>query len=182
MSSGRTKIPEDLYAPILDLAGSLHPETRSRWTGAQIAAWLAAEHGIEVSQRTVSNLLRSLRHEFAQGLQDDARAALLGKLTAQTEAFDELLDGLLDDMASTPKLKLSDRAEVVEVYRRALDTKLRWAGIGEKVTVDANVNVDAAVTVTDARAELAASIAKLAQEPERQGSGEAPRDPEPRGG
>lgn len=161
MSSGRTKIPEELFGAILDLAGSLHPETRSRWTGAQIAAWLASEHGIDVCQRTVTNLLRSLRHELAQGLQDEARAALLGKLTAQVDAFDDLLDGLLADMNTAPKLKLSDRAEVVEIYRRALDTKLRWAGIGEKVTVEADVSVDANVTVTDARAALAEELEKL---------------------
>lgn len=161
MSSGRTKIPDALHAPILELAGSLHPETRTRWTGAQLAAWLASEHGIDVCQRTVNNLLRSLRHELAQGLQDEARAALLCKLTAQVDAFDDEMEALLHDLRTTPKVKLSARAEVVEIYRRALDTKLRWAGIGEKVTVEADVSVDANVTVTDARAALAEELEKL---------------------
>jgi hypothetical protein len=165
MSSGRTKIPDALHPTVLDLAGALHPTTRVRWTHAQIADWLRAEHDIAVCPRTVANLLRSLRQEVSHGLQDDARAALLSKLTAQVEAFDTEMDALLHDLHTTPKLKLGDRAEVLEVYRRALDTKLRWAGVGEKVTVEADVSVDATVAVTDARATLAAELAKLSAGP-----------------
>lgn len=174
MSSGRTKIPDALHAPLLDLAGSLHPETRVRWTHAQLTTWLADTHGIEVAPRTVTNLLRSLRHEVTQGLQDATRSALLAKLSGQVDAFDEEMDALLQDLRTAPGLKLSQRAEALDTYRKALDTKLRFAGVGEKVVVEADVTVDAAVSVTDARAALAASLARLAQEPVGGGSSTSP--------
>lgn len=163
MSSGRTKIPDALHPVLLDLAGSLHPETRARWTSAQLAAWLLAEHGVEVCPRTVSNLLRTLRTEATQGLQDDVRAALLGKLTGQVEAFDAELDALLHDLATAPNLKLGQRAEVVETFRKALDTKLRWAGIGEKASAE--------VSVTGTPDGLAAFLATAF----RQGDGPPPK-------
>ena len=92
MSSGKTKIPDDLAQIALEMSGQIHPATERRWSSQQLADWLRDDHGIEVTARTVSNLLHTLRMEALAPMQDAARHVLLERLAPQLETLDDLIE------------------------------------------------------------------------------------------
>lgn len=157
MSSGKTKIPDDLAQIALEMSGQTHHLTQRRWTSAQLSDWLRDSHGITVDPRTVSNLLRTLRAEALAPAQDAARAVLLERLAPQLTKLDDLIEKMANDAATTEKI--TDRVAMVEMVRRTVETKLRFSGVGEKVEHGGEVNINATHDVTDARRALATALA-----------------------
>lgn len=162
--SATTKIPEGLEEEVLELAGELNPETSRRWTLRELAAWLLEKHRVEVSHMAVGRLLARLRRERAEALRDALRAELAGTLGPQFQRLDELTTKLA--ARATPDGKkgvtVKELALIVDNVRKVLIAKARIAGFADRIELDANVNVDASVTVDDARAAVAAALAKLA--------------------
>lgn len=146
MSSGKTKIPETVADLMLELSGEVHPATQKRWTSAQLAAWLKTEHGITVDPRTVSNLLHTLRTQAALALQDGVRHVILDRLAPQLNALDDLTDALAADASQSTKL--SERVTALEAVRRVIETKLKFSGVGERVTMDTDASEGGSMTAT----------------------------------
>jgi hypothetical protein len=152
-------IPEHLVDLAAEMFGDRNPRTGRRWTYRDLAAWLHAEHGLDVSRECVRRAVKPVRAERAELRREILRDRIGATLSDQLDTLDALLVKLAKD---AQKAKPMQRVDLVDVYRKALETKLRFSGVGERVEAEAEVHVDAAVSVTDARDELAESLAREA--------------------
>ncbi len=152
-------IPEHLIDLAAEMYGDRNPKTGRRWTFRDLAAWLREQHGLEVSRECVRRAVKPVRAERAELRREVLRERIAKTLPDQLDTLDDLLVKLAADAR---KAKPSARLDVVDVFRKALETKLRFSGVGERVETEAEVHVDAAVSVTDARDELAESLAREA--------------------
>ena len=152
-------IPEHLVDLAAEMYGDRNPKTGQRWTFRDLAAWLREQHGLEVSRECVRRAVKPVRAERAELRREILRERIGASLSDQLDTLDGLLVKLAAD---AQKAKPALRLDLVDTYRKALETKLRFSGAGERVETEAEVHVDAAVTVTDARDELAESLAREA--------------------
>lgn len=153
------KIPESLHGELVDLYGEIDPATKKRRGYRELSTWLKAR-GIDASREAVRIVVEPLRRERAEIRRDALRDRIAEKLPDQLAALDKLLERLKRDVERGKTSRA--RARAFNAYRGAIDTKLRAAGIGERVELDAHVEGDLTITVTDARVALAQSIARLA--------------------
>lgn len=144
---GPPKIPPALLPELFDLSQSLHPGTKRVWSDHQIAAHLKAHHGIEVSHDAVTRALNPLRQVARAAIADAVRSKILERIPDQLEALDGLMDKVRALVNPKPGKKPPPPSTVLAVldeFRKAIDTKLKFSGIGEKLNVDADLKSDGA--------------------------------------
>ena len=152
-----TTLPDELVWLLAETYGEINEATKKRWTGRELAALASERMGREVTRPVVERAIAPLRAEWARIARDVARDRIGRKLPAQLDALDDMLTKVGNDFteATTP----GARAGALDTYRKGLLLKLRFSGVGERVEVDGNLNVDGNLTLTDARAQLAARLA-----------------------
>lgn len=146
-NGGQPKIPPSLVPELFDLSQSLHPGTKRVWSDHQIAAHLKSVHGIEVSHDAVTRVLTPLRQVARAAVADAVRSKILDRIPDQIEALDGLMDKVRALAAPKPGKKPPTAATVLSAldeFRKGLDTKLKFSGIGEKLSVDADLKSDGA--------------------------------------
>ena len=177
--AGTTSLPDDLVEHLSELYGTLHPKTGKRWTLRELAAVASQRfpEGVQVSHMAVQRALRPVLAERAQIAREVLRAKITERINLQIDTLDDLLVKIAAD-AFAEDVSAYQRSISVDTYRKALESKLRFGGVGERMEVEADVHVDATVHVTDARAELAEALAREAAGPARRsapgGPGSAP--------
>lgn len=162
-----SKIPPTLHAALWDKSRDLNPATRRVWNDHELAAWLKTAHGIECSHDAVTKILRPLRQTARAAALDAVRERITLELGAQLEALDDIALKVARDARNA---KPSARRELFEAYTKFVTMKLRYA-LGERVEIEADVGVEAKVTVTDARERVAAQLARVAAGAGRRGAG-----------
>lgn len=166
-------IPEKLTAEVLERLKSADPSTGKPYTSRAVAAWLLDTHGVKCSHRAV------LRAQAAADERGDALivAALREELRdAVAPAKARLLRAAkrLDALTSKSK-SVKDIASATNALTRALHELAHLGGVAAPLAVDVTTG---GKPLPDARAALAQSLARLAEESEPDRSGEAPREPE----
>lgn len=177
-------IPDDLVEQLADLRGEVNPKTSRRWTYADLSALLAESFNITASREAVRRAVSPVLAERRGIAREAMREQMLTTLPKQAETLDSLMAKVGADAL---KAKPSARAALADTYRKMLETKLRFGGIGERLEIDADITADGtvAVTVRDARDELAARLARLPGAAPRDEPGGAPgagEEPLPGGG
>lgn len=175
MTSPSTTLPDDLVEALADLYATANPKTGKRWTSHELAALASVRLDRPIAHTTVMRAIRPLLSTRADVTREVLRAKIGERLGAQLDTLDDLLTKIGNDArdAESPY----QRALSTDTYRKALESKLRFSGIAERVEVQAEVHVDAAVSVTDARDELAESLAREAAGPARRRAAGAAGDP-----
>ena len=161
---GPPKIPPALLPELFDLSQSLHPGTKRVWSDHQIAAHLKSAHGIEVSHDAVTRALNPLRAVARAATADAIRSKIVDRIPDQIEALDGLMDKVRAIASPKPGKKPPTPGQVMaalDEFRKGLETKLRFSGVGEKVEMSADVAVEE-VPRGDARDELATVLAREA--------------------
>ena len=154
----RAKIPPTLHGVLWDRSRDINPASRRVWNDHELAAWLREAHGIECAHDAVTKVLRPFRQAARAAALDVVRERITLELGAQLEALDDIaLKVARDARAAKP----SARRELFEAYTKFVTMKLRYA-LGERVEIEADVGVEAKVTVTDARERVAAQLARVA--------------------
>lgn len=162
-----SKIPDHLRATLWRMSRETNEATGARWADHELADWLRAEHGIVCSHDAVARALRPFRATARNAALEVVRAQITKELGDQLATLDGLATLVANDArAATP----AARRELFEAYTKFATMKLRYA-LGERVEVDADVNVDGKVQVQDARQRVAAQLAKLAAGAGRSGAG-----------
>lgn len=167
-----SKIPPSLLAELFDLSQSLHPATKRTWNDHQLAAWLKSEHDIQCSHDAVRNALLPLRQMARAATADAIRSRILERIPDQIEALDGLMDKVRALSTPKPGKKAPSPNTVLaalDEFRKGLETKLRFSGVGEKIEMQADVAVEE-VPRGDARDELAAVLAREAAAAARPGT------------
>lgn len=155
-----TTLPDDLVWLLAETYGETNPATQKRWTLQQLAAFASERIGRPVTRPVVERAIAPLRAEWARMAAEVARERIGQKLPAQLEKFDDMLTKVGNDFAGSKTA--GARAAALDAYRKGLLLKLRFSGIGERVEVDGDLNVDGTVTLADARSQLAARLAGAA--------------------
>lgn len=166
------KIPPTLLPELFDLSQSLHHDTKRVWNDHQLAAWLKSQHGIECSHDSVRKALLPLRQVARAAIADAIRAKIVERIPDQIEALDGLMDKVRALTSPARGKKPPSPAQllgVLDEYRKGLETKLRFSGVGEKVEMQADVTVEE-VARDDARDELAEALAREAAGAARRGA------------
>ena len=166
-------LTDDLIETLADMRGQINPATGKRWTLRELAVWASAKVGREVGRMTIYRQTAPVRAERAQVAREVTRERITARLDDQVGVLDTMVTALADDFAraDTP----AARREAFEAYQRGLALKLRYSGVGEAIEFTADP--DAALTVNDARAQLAAQLARAAAVAPRGGAGDPPGDP-----
>lgn len=162
--STQSKIPPSLLPELFDLSQSLHPGTKRVWSDHQIAAWLKSQHGIECAHDAVTRALHPLRQTARAATADVIRSKIVDRIPDQIEALDDLMDKVRAIVSPKPGKKPPTPGQVLSAldeFRKGLETKLRFSGVGEKVEMQADVAIEE-VPRGDARDELAAVLAREA--------------------
>lgn len=151
-------IPDDLVEQLADLRGEVNPKTSRRWTYADLSAFLAEKFSITASREAVRRAVSPVLAERRGIAREAMREQMLTTLPKQAETLDSLMAKVGADAL---KAKPAARAALADTYRKMLETKLRFGGIGERLEVDAGMNADGtvAVAIIDARSQLAARLA-----------------------
>ena len=161
------KIPDSLRGALWRMSREVNPATCAPWTDQELADWLRAEHGISCSHDAVTRLLKPFRATARGAALEVIRAQITRELATQLDD----LDGLATMVAADARdAKPGSRRELFEALTKFVTMKLRYA-LGERVELDADVALDAKVTVTDARERVAAQLARLAAGAGRSGAG-----------
>lgn len=158
---GTPSLPDELVALLAEMYGEANPATGKRWTLRELAAFCALPPwSITTCHTTVRRTMAPLRAERARDAREIARERIARALPQQLDALDTMIEALADDFtaAKTP----TARAAALDAYQKGLALKLRYSGVGEAIEMSGDLNVDAALTVVDARSQLAAQLARAA--------------------
>lgn len=134
MTASRT-IPESLHQTLTDLYGEIDPATGRRRTYPDLSRWLRDAHGVEASREAVRRLVEPLRRERAEIRREVLREKLAAQLGAQVDTLDELMAKVVGLTSPTNGKKVAAGVvlEALDMFRRAVETKARFAGVGERV-------------------------------------------------
>jgi hypothetical protein len=168
-------IPESLHGELVDLYGEIDPATKKRRGYRELSAWLKAQ-GIDASREAVRHVVEPLRKERSEIRRDALRDRIAEKLPTQVDALDKLLERMKRDVERGKTTQA--RARAFNAFRSGVETKLRAAGVGERIELDASVSGDVVTTLVDARAQLAQSLARLTPSAQPEGAGEPSGDAE----
>jgi len=160
MASRSHTIPESLHGELVDLYGELDPVTKKRRGYRELSTWLREVKGVDAGREAVRGVVAPLLEERAAIRRDALRDKLNEKLPSQVEALDKMLDRMKRDVERAKTTKA--RARAFNAFRSGVDMKLRATGVAERADLTAHVEGDLNVTVTDARTQLAQSLARLA--------------------
>lgn len=159
-----SKIPPAVLDEVFDLSQTLHPATKRVWSHHQLAVHLRERHGIECSHDAVRRALEPMQRIARAAAGDAIRSKILGRMADHLDALDGLIDKAVALTVAKPGKKAPSANVVLGVLdevRKALETKLRFSGVGERVEMQADVTVEE-VPRDDARDELAAVLAREA--------------------
>lgn len=167
-------IPEHLEGPLLTRAGEINPVSGRRWTNDELSRWLKEAHGVEAGRMSVQRCLSRLRRERAALLKEALTEDLLASLRDDWARLDLVAEDLYaraeELREKNPKAYVACLAEI----RKIAATKALTLGrTDDDAAPPPSVQVN--VTVTDARAELAARLTRTAPGPDAPGAGDAPR-------
>lgn len=177
---GTPSLPDELVALLAEMYGEANPATGKRWTLRELAAFCALPPwSITTCHTTVRRTMAPLRAERARDAREIARERIARALPQQLDALDTMIEALADDFgaAKTP----TARAAALDAYQKGLALKLRYSGVGEAIDVTADLS-DAALTVVDARSQLAAQLARAALGAAAGAAGGTPGEPVAGGG
>lgn len=108
----------------------------------QIADWLAAEHGINVTRQAINRHLRSTAKERGEALKAAVREKIAPIITDDLEALAELRKRLYSYETQAAEAKNIDVAiRAAEAQRKCVETTLRFSGAGEPDAPSAVVGV-----------------------------------------
>lgn len=164
-------IPAELHAPLLAWLRAAHPDGRPRGY-REAVVWLAETHNVRATRMAVCRVVADAEERgealVIAALREELRDAVEPAKEALRRGIRKL-DQLLRTEDDTGKAAQGVRALVA-----ALETTAKLGGVAAPVAVDVT---SGGQPLPDAYAELAASLARLAQEPDAAGPDAAAGDP-----
>lgn len=167
-------IPDALAPATLAQLRATNPATGRTFTNREVSRWLLEEHGVAASRESVRRLYRhSVEHDeqlVVAALREELReqvAPAIRNLRIAARRLATMLPG--ED--NTQKVAAGVRA-----LAGALDTFAKLSGVAKPLAVDVTTDGQ---PLSDARAALAAGLARAALAAGSDGAGEAPRGPLP---
>lgn len=162
-------IPEELHQELTARYAVHDPVLGRRRTFRDLSTWLRETHNVIASREAVRNVVQALRAEAAEIRRDVLRERITERVSDQVDTLDLLMERARR-IASRKGAKPAQVLKVLDEYRKGLETKLRFGGLGEALKVD----IESSVTPTDdntrdARAELAAALTREAAGDARRG-------------
>lgn len=175
-SSGRRRvsrvIPPDLHAAVLERLRQNDPTTGKLYGYRAVASWLEAEHQVVCSHMAVARLHAAASEDgerlLVAALREDLRD-MVAPMRADLARGVKALREALKTETNTQKIAAGVRA-----LTGALDTVSKLSGVAKPISVDVT---SGGQSLPDAYGLLAASLTRLAQEPDAPGAGEAPEEP-----
>lgn len=165
-------IPSAHHALVMQLRSETNPDTGAVWTSRDVAAHLAAKHGIAVSHRAVLRLEAALSKKgdalLVQALREEFLDAV-GPMKARLVKASKTLARRIAKEADTAKV-----ASGVRALSGVVDSLAKLGGVAAPIAIDVTTGGQ---PLPDAYALLAAAAARLAEEPAAAGPDEA--DPRP---
>ena len=135
---GVTTLPDTIVELLVEMHGEENPATRKRWTLRELAAWTSAQIGRDVTHMVVHRAIRPILDERAAMLRDALRVKIGEKISGQVDTLDDLMTKVANDaLTATPMA----RRKGLDVFRKALDSKLRVSGVADgKVTLSGDAD------------------------------------------
>jgi hypothetical protein len=172
-------LPDDLIELLAESYSEINPATKKRWTLRELAAFASQQLGREVTRPVVERAIYPVRAEWAKVAREVARERIGAKLPAQLDALDDMIEAMKRDFIEAGTA--GHRAAALDAYRKTLTVKLRFSGVGEHLEVSGGLALDGSLTVTDARSQLAAQLARAATGAVADAAGEGAGGAQPRG-
>lgn len=165
-------IPLHLRRAVLARLEETNPETGQPYTHREVSAWLATEHGVKAGRMSVTRLRASVLKAGEQlivtALREELRDAVQPAKVRLVKASKRLADQI-DGEQNVAKLAAGVRA-----LTAALDSLTKLSGVANPIALDLT---SGGKPLADPYAQLAAAVARLAQEPDPGDPG--PSDPKP---
>ncbi len=162
-------IPESLHQELTALYAVHDPVLGRRRTFRDLSDWLRDAHGVIASREAVRNVVQALRAEAAEIRRDVLRERITAKVADQVDSLDDLMERARR-IARRKNAKPAQVLAVLDEYRKGLETKLRFGGLGDAAKTDLETGVTPTDDNTrDARTELAAALAREATGDARRG-------------
>jgi hypothetical protein len=165
-------IPVAHHALVMRMRGEANPDTGAQWTYDEIADHLATL-GVTCSRMAVIRLEARISKRGDALIVEALRGAMLdavGPMRTRVVKASKHVATLIDGEEDAAKAATAMRA-----LTGALDTLAKLAGVAAPIAVD--LNVDGTVTLSDARTQLAAALARAAPVALADGAGGG--DPKP---
>lgn len=167
-------IPDALVSETLAQLRATNPTTGRTYTLREVSAWLLQVHGVTASREAVRTLYhRSVEHDEAlmvAALREELRDQVAPAIRQVKRAARRIAE-MLPKERNLQKVAAGTRA-----LTAALDTFAKLSGVAKPVSVDVTTDGQ---PLSDARAALAAGLARAALAAAAGGAGEAPREPLP---
>jgi hypothetical protein len=130
---GPPKIPEGLHEELFNLSLELNPATGLPYADKDIAAWLKASHGIEVSHDAVTRCLRPYRREAREARLERMRVRASEDLPGRITTHGTLMDQLLVDAKAAKTV--AGRVKAIGEHRKGVEMLSRIASGSVDVSV-----------------------------------------------
>lgn len=138
-------IPESLHDELFTLYGEIDPATSRRRTYRDLSRWLLSTHNVVASHEAVRRIVGPLRIERAELRREVLRERLLAQIAPQVDTLDELMvkaQALTNVGPKGKKPSASVVLDTLDAYRKGVETKLKFAGIGERVEAAGEVDAE----------------------------------------
>jgi hypothetical protein len=132
-TGGPPKIPEGLHEELFNLSLELNPATGLPYADKDIAAWLKAHHGIEVSHDAVTRCLRPYRREAREARLERMRVRASEDLPGRITTHGTLMDQLLVDAKAAKTV--AGRVRAIGEHRKGVEMLARIASGSVDVSV-----------------------------------------------
>lgn len=132
-TGGPPKIPEGLHEELFNLSLELNPATGLPYADKDIAAWLKAHHGIEVSHDAVTRCLRPYRREAREARLERMRVRASEDLPGRITTHGTLMDQLLVDAKAAKTV--AGRVKAIGEHRKGVEMLSRIANGSVDVSV-----------------------------------------------
>jgi hypothetical protein len=132
-TGGPPKIPEGLHEELFNLSLELNPATGLPYADTDIAAWLKAHHGIEVSHDAVTRCLRPYRREAREARLERMRVRASEDLPGRITTHGTLMDQLLVDAKAAKTV--AGRVRAIGEHRKGVEMLARIASGSVDVSV-----------------------------------------------
>lgn len=167
-------IPDALTAATRAQIRATNPATGRTYTLREVSRWLLEEHGVAASRESVRRLYRhSVEHDeqlVVAALREELREQVAPAIQQVRRAARRIAE-----MLPTEK-NLQKVAAGARALTAALDTFAKLSGVAKPLALDVTTDGQ---PLSDARAALAAGLARAALAAGPDGAGEAPRGPLP---
>ncbi|MDB4931230.1 MAG: hypothetical protein JWM10_3714 [Myxococcaceae bacterium] len=132
--AGATSLSDELVEMLVEMHGEAGPDGKRR-TWRQLAEFASMQSGRTVTHMVVHRAVKPIIDERAEMLREALRTKIGEKLNGQVDTLDDLMTKVAND-ATNAKGPMA-RRKSLDVFRKALDSKLRVSGVTSegKVTV-----------------------------------------------